>query len=443
MVDRSKPDGTIPSIRERLKMSHISIGVTPGISFPEYTLVGLMDGEPFVYYDSNIRQMVPKAEWIEENEGTDYWSRETQIQRDFQEIFRTSVAVLMRRYNQTTGVHTFQSVIGCELDDDGTKRGYLRHGYDGEDFISLDLNTITWTAANAKAIITKQKWEVTPLLANFWKRYLDITCIEWIKKYIGYGRATLERKAGTEISENTDSVTGHLSKCTDDIVRKINVTSFPNQKHWINAEDSGQTKSQSHCLQVCILLANVQSLDNKLDDLRARIKFQRDIRDCNLLCFTKWWLNPAVPNHTIQPAEFFSVHRVDRTADSGKSRGGGVYVMANMDTALCELHEALTQFQAQHRDAALIVVGEFNSANLKRAVPNLYQHVTFPTRGNRTPDHCYTPYKDSYKAQAHPPFGKSDHAAIFLLPKYKQRLKRETPVQREVARWTDQLVAAL
>ncbi|KAK1802485.1 hypothetical protein P4O66_022156, partial [Electrophorus voltai] len=174
-----------------------------------------------------------------------------------------------------------------------------------------------------------------------------------------------------------------------------------------------------------ILLANVQSLDNKLDNLRARIKFQMDIRDCNLLCFTESWLNPAVPNHAIQPAEFFSVHRMDRTADSGKSRGGGVCVMvynswcnnanvvtlacscspnlellafklrpfylpreftsviintvyippqANMDTALWELHEALTQFQAQHRDAALIVVGDFNSANLKRAVPNLYQH---------------------------------------------------------------------
>ncbi|KAK1799610.1 hypothetical protein P4O66_000381 [Electrophorus voltai] len=241
-----------------------------------------------------------------------------------------------------------------------------------------------------------------------------------------------------------------------------------------------------------ILLDNVQSLDNKLDDLWARIKFQRDIQDCNLLCFTESWLNPAVPNHAIQPAEFFSVHRMDRTADSGKLRGGGVCVMvnnswcnnanvvtlarscspnlellalklrpfylpqeftsviintvyippqANMDTALCELHEALTQFQAQHRDGALIVVGEFNSTNLKCAVPNLYQHVTFPTRGNRTLDHCYTPNKDSYKA--HPPFGKSDHAAIFLLPKYKQRLKREAPVQREVARLTDQSVAAL
>ncbi len=35
-----------------------------------------------------------------------------------------------------------------------------------------------------------------------------------------------------------------------------------------------------------ILLANVQSLENKMDDLRARISFQRDIRDCNILCLT-------------------------------------------------------------------------------------------------------------------------------------------------------------
>ncbi|KAL0199448.1 hypothetical protein M9458_007988, partial [Cirrhinus mrigala] len=243
-----------------------------------------------------------------------------------------------------------------------------------------------------------------------------------------------------------------------------------------------------------ILLANVQSLENKLDDLRARAKFQRDIRDCNLLCFTETWLNPAVPDHVIQPAEFFSVHRMDRTRDSGKSRGGGVCLMVNnswcnsasvvplarsctpnlelltimcrpfylpreftsviisavyippqadTDTALCELHEALTQRQAQHRDAALIVAGDFNSANLKRAAPNFYQHITCPTRGDRTLDHCYTTVKDAYKAQSRPPFGKSDHAAIFLMPKYKQRLKREVPVQREVTRWTDQSVAAL
>ncbi|KAI5629002.1 gastrula zinc finger protein XlCGF28.1-like [Silurus asotus] len=243
-----------------------------------------------------------------------------------------------------------------------------------------------------------------------------------------------------------------------------------------------------------ILLANVQSLENKLDDLRARVKFQRDIRDCNLLCFTETWLNPAVPDHAIQPAEFFSVYRMDRTLDSGKSRGGGVCLMVNKhwcdsasivplsrscspnlellsikcrpfylprefssvivsavyippqadtDTAVWDLHETLTLHQTQHRDAALIVVGDFNSANLKRALPNFYQHITCPTRGERTLDHCYTTLKNGYKAQSRPPFGKSDHAAIFLMPVYKQRLKQEAPVQREVTRWTDQSVAAL
>ncbi|KAK1792142.1 hypothetical protein P4O66_001919 [Electrophorus voltai] len=102
---------------------------------------------------------------------------------------------------------------------------------------------------------------------------------------------------------------------------------------------------------------------------------------------------------------------------------------------------AISGQQAQR--PALIVVGDFNSAKLKHAVPNLYQHVTFPTRRNGTLDHCYTPYKDSYKALAHPPFGKSDHAAIFLITKYKQRLKQEASVQTEVTCWTDQSVAAL
>ena len=36
---------------------------------------------------------------------------------------------------------------------------------------------------------------------------------------------------------------------------------------------------------------NVQSLDKKVDEIRARVAFQRDIRDCNVLCFTETSLN--------------------------------------------------------------------------------------------------------------------------------------------------------
>lgn len=46
-----------------------------------------------------------------------------------------------------------------------------------------------------------------------------------------------------------------------------------------------------HTPLLSILLANVQSFENKLDNLRARVKFQRNIRDCSLLMVNKNWCN--------------------------------------------------------------------------------------------------------------------------------------------------------
>ncbi len=80
-----------------------------------------------------------------------------------------------------------------------------------------------------------------------------------------------------------------------------------------------------------ILLANVQSLENKMDDLRARISFQRDIRDCNIICLTETWLTPSVPVTAVTPSDNFSVLRMDRTSEAGKSKGGGVCFMINKE----------------------------------------------------------------------------------------------------------------
>lgn len=84
-------------------------------------------------------------------------------------------------------------MYGCELNDDSTTQGYFQFGYDGQDFVSLDKSTRTWTAANPQAVITKHKWEATAF-ADQQKAYLENTCIEWVKKYVGYGKDTLERK---------------------------------------------------------------------------------------------------------------------------------------------------------------------------------------------------------------------------------------------------------
>ncbi|XP_066511440.1 RLA class I histocompatibility antigen, alpha chain 11/11-like [Hoplias malabaricus] len=176
-------------------MQYFYTGVTPGINFPEFTLVGLVDGEQFVYYDSNIRQRIPKTEWIKKVDRTDpgYWEKNPQKHLGTQETYKANVEILMKRFNQSGGVHTYQTMYGCELNDDGTPHGYFQYGYDGEDFVSLDLSTVTWTAPTPEAVVTKHKWERLGVAAQQ-KNYLENICIDWLKKYVEYGRSTLERK---------------------------------------------------------------------------------------------------------------------------------------------------------------------------------------------------------------------------------------------------------
>ncbi len=49
-----------------------------------------------------------------------------------------------------------------------------------------------------------------------------------------------------------------------------------------------------------ILLANVQSLDNKLCELRARISYQLETRDCCVICLTETWMSAMVPDSAIK-----------------------------------------------------------------------------------------------------------------------------------------------
>ncbi len=122
-----------------------------------------------------------------------------------------------------------------------------------------------------------------------------------------------------------------------------------------------------------------------------------------------------------------------------------VYIPPQADTglALSKLHDVLSGYINKHPDAASIIAGDFNKVNLRQVMPNFHQHISCPTRGPNTLDHCYTPFKKAYNARSLLAFGKSDHAAIFLTPEYKQRLVQEPPVEREVTRWSSHSEAML
>ncbi|KAJ1146749.1 hypothetical protein NDU88_013009, partial [Pleurodeles waltl] len=90
-------------------------------------------------------------------------------------------------------LHLLQVMYGCELQDDGSLGGFLQYAFDGHDFISLDKDRLTWTAAMDAAKITQDRWNSERVIAHQWKDYLEGRCIEYLKAYLKLGDDRLQR----------------------------------------------------------------------------------------------------------------------------------------------------------------------------------------------------------------------------------------------------------
>ncbi len=76
-----------------------------------------------------------------------------------------------------------------------------------------------------------------------------------------------------------------------------------------------------------ILLANVQSLDNKLCELWARISYQRETRDCCIICLTETWMSAMVPDSAIELTASPCTARTEWKSSQGKAEGVSVSIL--------------------------------------------------------------------------------------------------------------------
>ncbi|XP_074710489.1 class I histocompatibility antigen, F10 alpha chain-like isoform X9 [Strix uralensis] len=184
--------GAAASGPHSLRYFHVSVSEpSPGV--PEYMIVGYLDGNLIARYDSDMGRAVPRADWMEKNLDGDHWDTLTQLGQSQQQIVRVNMDRVRDRYNQSGRAQTRQSMIGCDILEDGSTRGFYQIAYDGQDFIALDTNTMTVTATDTMAQITKRECEAGTGFEQ-WKHFLGDTCIEWLRKYVSSGWAELERK---------------------------------------------------------------------------------------------------------------------------------------------------------------------------------------------------------------------------------------------------------
>ncbi|KAF3707115.1 Class I histocompatibility antigen [Channa argus] len=172
-------------------------------NFPEFVIVGMVDGVETVYYDSNTRRLEPKQVWMNRITADDpqYWETQTNIAMGQHQTFKGNIEILKQRFNQTGGVHILQWIFGCDWDDETDEvTAYDQYGYDGEDFIAFDVKTETFIAPTPEAVITKNKLDNNRANTAQMKNYFTQICPEWVKKYVNYGSRSLLRTVPPSVS---------------------------------------------------------------------------------------------------------------------------------------------------------------------------------------------------------------------------------------------------
>ncbi|XP_078496851.1 class I histocompatibility antigen, Gogo-OKO alpha chain-like [Lissotriton helveticus] len=165
----------------------------PGV--PQFSSVGYLDDVPIAVYTSESLREEPRAPWMERitTEDPQYWERNTEILREWEQQFKGAVRNMMGRLNQTRGLHMFQRMSGCELREDGSIGRFTQYAFDGHDYISLDRDKMTFTAAMDVARTTQDRWNSERSIAQIFKYYLEELCIEYLKKHLNIGKKSLQR----------------------------------------------------------------------------------------------------------------------------------------------------------------------------------------------------------------------------------------------------------
>ncbi|XP_054554080.1 class I histocompatibility antigen, Gogo-OKO alpha chain-like [Talpa occidentalis] len=92
-----------------------------------------------------------------------------------------------------TGSHTFQRMSGCDLGLDGhLLHAYRQFAYDGADYLALNGDLRSWTAANMAAQITQREWEAQGEAETF-RIYLESWYLMWLRRFLEHGKETLQR----------------------------------------------------------------------------------------------------------------------------------------------------------------------------------------------------------------------------------------------------------
>ncbi|XP_053541566.1 uncharacterized protein LOC108274837 isoform X1 [Ictalurus punctatus] len=194
----------LPALGGEHSLFYIYTALSKPLNLPgiyEFIAMGMLNDQVIDYYDSETQAKVPKQDWMREKMPQHYWEKGTQSRKSKEQWFKVNMDILMGRMGHNkSDLHVLQWRHGCVVDEDTDGNikfvsGVDEYSYDGTEFLSFDEENSRWIAPVPAAVPTKRKWDDVPILNQYTKAYLEKECVDWLTKFMEYGKETLRNKS--------------------------------------------------------------------------------------------------------------------------------------------------------------------------------------------------------------------------------------------------------
>ncbi|XP_052439502.1 zinc-alpha-2-glycoprotein-like isoform X2 [Carassius gibelio] len=169
------------SERHHLLFVYTVLSKPEGVSGPVFSAVCVYDDRSISHYSNE------EHSWKRDCFDAEIWryTREPHESRDWFIHLVNSLANCTS--SRCEGLHTLQRRVGCEVEKhpDGAVMNVNaldEYGYDGEDFIFVNYDTMKWTEKSPNAKETKMKWDADRFHNHLLQFYLK-DCMDWISTY--------------------------------------------------------------------------------------------------------------------------------------------------------------------------------------------------------------------------------------------------------------------
>ncbi|KAG7238101.1 hypothetical protein INR49_031293, partial [Caranx melampygus] len=191
-----------PTVKHSLKFFITTSNGVPNI--PESEVSVLVDELEVLHCNTVRKSVETKQEWMKlflcnnPDRLKEYTGECFEV---LPHILKDRLNNIIQRLHQRGAAHTLQWMRGCEWDEETEKvTGFNQYGYDGEDFMSLDFETLTWVAQKSEALSTKRIWDADEGRIKRIENFCTYTCPDWLKEYVKYGKSTLLRTVHPSVS---------------------------------------------------------------------------------------------------------------------------------------------------------------------------------------------------------------------------------------------------